>query len=152
MGFFDELGSTISRASSKAAKKTKEAAERARLNGELQMEIENQKKLYEELGRLYMETHPEGVDLDFVELANKIHASSFHQNELREQIQDLRGVVVCPNCGAESKEGTAFCSHCGSPLPVKPAPAPEPEAPVEEAAPAEPEAAAEEKPEETDAE
>lgn len=29
-------------------------------------------------------------------------------------------MTVCPNCGADLKEGAKFCSKCGSPVPVEP--------------------------------
>ena len=38
----------------------------------------------------------------------------------REQIQDIKGVVRCPQCGAEVQSGSAFCSSCGTMPKAKP--------------------------------
>ncbi len=38
-------------------------------------------------------------------------------NNYRQQIQDIKGVVRCSQCGAEVQSGVAFCSSCGTPMP-----------------------------------
>ena len=37
--------------------------------------------------------------------------------QYKAEIQKLKGLVVCPNCSAEMKAGTLFCSTCGAKLP-----------------------------------
>ena len=35
----------------------------------------------------------------------------------KQQLQEIKGVQRCPNCGTEVSNGSAFCSACGASLP-----------------------------------
>lgn len=34
--------------------------------------------------------------------------------DYRKQLQEIKGVQCCPNCGEEVSKGMAFCCFCGS--------------------------------------
>lgn len=129
MSFFDDLGKKLSQAGQSAAQKTKEIAETAKLNSQISDEEKKINDFYLQIGKLYVSLHDENHEADFDELIRSLHESENKVKECRQQIKDIKGVVVCEKCGAEVSNGSAFCSTCGAPLPVvspvEPAAAPE---------------------------
>lgn len=187
MAFFDELGKKISDASQGVVQKTKDTAETLKLNSAISDEEKKIKTLFTALGEAYFASHADNCEEQPLKnLIGQISDSKQKISDLQEQVKRLKGVVKCPYCGgeinygstfcnfcgknvenfvSEKKEGTAFCTNCGTALeagaafctscgtPVESAPEQEPateEAPVaEEAAAQEP--AVEETSEETTA-
>lgn len=133
MSFFDDLGKKLSQAGQTAAQKTKEIAETAKLNSQISDEEKKINEYYLQIGKLYVSLHDENHEADFDELIRNLHESENKVKECRQQIKDIKGVVVCEKCGAEVSNGSAFCSACGAPMPVV--------TPAEEAAEANEEAA-----------
>lgn len=133
MSFFDDLGKKLSQAGQTAAQKTKEIAETAKLNSQISDEEKKINEYYLQIGKLYVSLHDENHEADFDELIGNLHESENKVKECRQQIKDIKGVVVCEKCGAEVSSGSAFCSTCGAPMPVV--------TPAEEAAEANEEAA-----------
>lgn len=118
MSFFDDLGKKLSQAGQSAAQKTKEIAETAKLNSQISDEEKKINDFYLQIGKLYVSLHDENHEADFDELISSLHESENKVKECRQQIKDIKGVVVCEKCGAEVSNGSAFCSTCGAPLPV----------------------------------
>lgn len=118
MSFFDDLGKKLSQAGQTAAQKTKEIAEVAKLNSQISDEEKRINDLYLQLGKLYVSLHDESHEADFDGLIKSLHESENKVKECRQQIKDIKGVVVCEKCGAEVSNGAAFCSACGAPMPV----------------------------------
>lgn len=118
MSFFDDLGKKLSQAGQSAAQKTKEIAETAKLNSQISDEEKKINDFYLQIGKLYVSLHDENHEADFDELIRSLHESENKVKECRQQIKDIKGVVVCEKCGAEVSNGSAFCSTCGAPLPV----------------------------------
>ena len=54
---------------------------------------------------------------EFAGMVASIAESEEKIKSYRQQIQDIKGVVRCPQCGAEVQSGVAFCSSCGAPMP-----------------------------------
>lgn len=118
MSFFDDLGKKLSQAGQSAAQKTKEIAETARLNSQISDEEKKINDFYLQIGKIYVSLHDENHEADFDELIRGLHESEDKVKECRQQIKDIKGVVVCEKCGAEVSSGSAFCNTCGAPLPV----------------------------------
>lgn len=118
MSFFDDLGKKLSQAGQSAAQKTKEIAETAKLNSQISDEEKKISDFYLQIGKLYVSLHDENHEADFDELIRSLHESENKVKECRQQIKDIKGVVVCEKCGAEVSNGAAFCSTCGAPMPV----------------------------------
>ncbi|MDD7738787.1 MAG: zinc ribbon domain-containing protein [Fusicatenibacter sp.] len=117
MAFFDKLSKTVTEASQKTIAKTKELADISRLNSMISDEEKNINNQYFQIGKLYVSTHKDNVEDDFVGMVNLIADAEAKIRDYRKQIQDIKGVQRCPNCGAEVPSGSAFCSSCGSPMP-----------------------------------
>lgn len=118
MSFFDDLGKKLSQAGQTAAQKTKEIAETAKLNSQISDEEKKINELYLQIGKLYVSLHDENHEADFDELIKSIHESEDKVKEYRQQVKEIKGIVVCEKCGAEVSNGAAFCSACGAPMPV----------------------------------
>lgn len=118
MAFFEDFGKKLSQASQTAVQKTKEMTDIARLNGAITEQEKKQADTYFEIGRLYVSKHPEDYEPVFASMIAALRDSETKINEYRQQIQDIKGVVKCENCGAEIGNNVAFCSSCGAKAPA----------------------------------
>lgn len=67
-----------------------------------------------------------------------IAVSEARIKECRESIHQMKGVAICPSCGASVDADAAFCSACGQKMPEKPKPEPVKEEDVEVIPPEQP--------------
>ncbi len=117
MGFFDDLGKKMSDAGQSAVQKTKEMSDIARLNSSISQNESKINSLYVQIGKLYTEKYGiEGED-EFSGLVKEIKESEDQIVEYKKQIEEIKGVKRCPNCGAEVPKDAAFCSSCGAAMP-----------------------------------
>lgn len=121
MAFLDDIGKKISQAGQTAVQKTKDMTEVARLSGLISEEEKALNNLYGQIGRMYVTKHPSDFDSDFAGMIQSVTESENRINTYKQQIQDIKGVVRCPNCGNGCPMNAAFCNTCGTPLP-KPVP------------------------------
>jgi len=140
MSFLKGLGKKISETGQGAAQQAKIFAEVTKLKSNIGDEEDKIDALYKEIGKAYYEAH-RGVEGDiFAVQCAAIDEAKIKITELNQQIRDIKGVQVCPACGAEIEKNSGFCSACGAAVviaePVQEAAAPVEAAPVE-AAPAE---------------
>ena len=124
MAFFDELGSKLTQ----TGKKTKEMAsnlmDAAKVNnqlGDLNKEIQT---LYTQLGELYYKTCGDAPDAALAELCAQVRAKEEAVAAARADLQRLKNVKVCPDCGHENQPNANFCAHCSAKLPELPKPEP----------------------------
>lgn len=113
MAFFDDITSRITRAGNTAVQKTQEAAEVAKLNGQISTEEKRIHNLYTGLGTLYFQKYGTNPDPDFVSTCQEIVQAQEKVTLLRNQILEVRSQVLCPSCGNPIEKGTLFCSYCG---------------------------------------
>lgn len=118
MAFFDDLGKKISQAGQSAVQKTKDMTEIAKYNSAISDEEAKIKAYYSEIGKLYFSLNRENPDEKFAPMVNGIIAAARAIEDYREKIKDIKGIVLCANCGAQLTGG-AFCSTCGAPAPVE---------------------------------
>ena len=150
MSFLDNLGQKINDVSQTTIKKTKNLADTAKLNLNISEEERKISTAYEQIGKWYATKHREDADAEVKTWMDAIASSEAKIKECREALHQMKGLVICPACGASVDEDAAFCSACGQKLPEKPKPEPVKEADVEVIPPegqteeAAPEAAAEE--------
>ncbi len=116
MGFLDNLGKKATEATAKAAQKAKELSETARLNSLISEEEKSITNNYYQIGKLYASLHQQDCEEDFAGMLGAINESEEKIKSYRKQIQDIKGVLRCENCGAEVPRGVAFCSSCGTPM------------------------------------
>ena len=71
-----------------------------------------------------MEKHREDAEEDVKTWLDAIAVSEARIKECRESIHQMKGVAICPSCGASVDADAAFCSACGQKMPEKPKPEP----------------------------
>ena len=93
---------------------------------------------YEQIGKWYVEKHREDAEEDVKTWLDAIAVSEARIKECRESIHQMKGVAICPSCGASVDADAAFCSACGQKMPEKPKPEPVKEEDVEVIPPEQP--------------
>ena len=94
--------------------------------------------LNEQIGKWYVEKHREDAEEDVKTWLDAIAVSEARIKECRESIHQMKGVAICPSCGASVDADAAFCSACGQKMPEKPKPEPVKEEDVEVIPPEQP--------------
>jgi hypothetical protein len=113
MALFDKIGEKITSTSKEVAKKTKNLTEAARLNMQISNEEDSIRNVYGQIGKLYYDLFSASPDERFVLLCTTITESLKKIDEYKNQIQTIKGVKKCPNCGAEIASSAVFCGICG---------------------------------------
>lgn len=117
MAFFDNVGKKLSQAGQGALQKTKDMADIARLNSLVADEEKRLNNNYYQIGKLYAQLHYMDFEDCFSSHILAIKSSLAKIDELKAEIQTLRAVAKCPNCGAEVSTSSMFCNACGTAMP-----------------------------------
>lgn len=114
MGFFDDISKKVSDVGQKTLQKTREVSDTVKLNSQISDEEKRINNTYCEIGKLYFQKHADDAEDAFMEMFQVVRDAEQKINEYREQIQNIKGVQRCPQCGAEVPRGNAYCSYCGA--------------------------------------
>lgn len=124
MGFFDDL----KRAGSDTLSKAKDMTAIAKLNMSINEEERALEKLFGQLGRVCFERLQQDPPEELAEQVEAILQKQQTIQEYRENLKALKGIVPCPQCGADLEPDAEFCTVCGyrrypqSAVPVAPPP------------------------------
>jgi len=117
----DKVKSTAAAAAEAAGnmnKKVGNKREEARIGeciAQLKREISG---LYESIGeKIYQSGAQEIRKSDFAEMTAAIEEKYIKIKEHLYRAAELKGMVLCPDCGRECDNEDAFCSKCGAKLP-----------------------------------
>ncbi|MDO4454112.1 MAG: zinc ribbon domain-containing protein [Eubacteriales bacterium] len=115
MGFLDKLTNTISSTGKGVEQKAKQVSGTVKLNSQIKELSESIQEYMRQVGELYYKKQ-EGVsdDPDIQELFEKIRNSEAEIAEAGKQIDTLKGICRCKNCGAEMRITDNFCMMCGT--------------------------------------
>lgn len=117
MAFFDDLSKKLTQAGQATIQKTKEIADITRINSNISDEEKRINNFYTEIGKLYVSLHSEDFENDFTSMFDGINAAQAKIKELKKELEQIKGVKKCPNCGAEVNNEAVFCSGCGGKMP-----------------------------------
>lgn len=92
MDFFEKLGDTISAKGKEVADKARDTAEILSLKSQISTCEEVIKKNYLEIGRLFYEQYGENPDAPFEKQRNAIKNARIGATELRDKINQLKGL------------------------------------------------------------
>lgn len=120
MGFFDNIGKTLSDVGQSTIQKGKEVADVVKYNSLVTEEEKKIANVYEQIGKHYVEIHGEEKEDTFVEYLEILKASKDKILEYQQKLKELRGVSKCPTCGAEVPNGSLFCASCGTKMVAAP--------------------------------
>lgn len=128
MTFFNDMGRKLTMTGQGAIQKSKDMVEITRLNSQMGELNKNTEVLCRAIGRIIMEEYV-GIAAEEIEaeLDKEVHASKksvlkkvveikkieLKILECQEQIKSLKGIVHCPNCGANVRNDALFCGKCG---------------------------------------
>jgi len=114
MDFFEKVGETLSVKGKEAVKKAKEMADISNLSVQISSQEKIINKLYAELGKAYFELHREEEDGPYASRFREIKSASEKIQELKGEINKIKGVKTCENCGADMDADAAYCPGCGT--------------------------------------
>lgn len=117
MAFWDNLSQKASETTAKAMQKAKEMSDIAKLNSIISEEETKINNTYYQIGKLYAAMHSNDHEEEFAGMIITLREADEKIRNCRQQIQDIKGVVRCSQCGAEVQVGAAFCSSCGASMP-----------------------------------
>ena len=97
-----------------AVSKSKELAEMTRINMEISSTEQKLQSAYTELGESVAENNLLMGEASVAELLEQNASYKNHVNELKERLNIVRNINICPNCGAEVSRSSRFCDSCGT--------------------------------------
>lgn len=115
MGFLDKLTNTISSTGKGVEQKAKMMSGTVKLNSQIKELNEYIAEYMRQIGELYYKKQ-EGIsdDPDIADLFQKIQNCEAEICEAEKQIDTLKGICRCKNCGAEMHLTDNFCMMCGT--------------------------------------
>lgn len=120
MAFFDDISKKISEVSQSAAGKTRDTADLFKLKGEISDEEKKLTSLYAEIGKLYCTLHSEDFEPQFQGLMAGVKETINGIADRQAQIQRIKKISICSNCGAEVSLENRYCIVCGAPRVMNP--------------------------------
>ena len=115
MALFDNLKNKALQTAQAAADKTKIMMETAKLNGMIEDEKKKINSTLMRIGEICYENYPENMTASLGEMVDQINDSKAKIVDYSKQVNRLKGVSKCEQCGAEVVQyDKAFCSNCGA--------------------------------------
>lgn len=113
MTFFDKLGETITIKGKDIAKKAKDVADIATLKTQISSQQDIINRLYIVLGKAYYNENKNAPSSEFEENFKTLSKALDKIEQLKNDIQIIKGTNNCPNCDAEVATNAIYCSECG---------------------------------------
>ena len=111
MAFFDEMDRKLSQFGQSVSNKSREVSEGMRLSSAIKAEEEKQNNLYREVGKYYFENCAANAEGQLKVLCDQIVASMELTSQYKQQQNVLKGMVSCPNCGAQISATLDFAMY-----------------------------------------
>ncbi len=113
MTFFDKLGETITNKSKDIARKAKDVADVATLKSQISSQQDIVNRAYIVLGKTYYNENKNNPPEEFEDTFKSLSKALEKIEQLKNDIQIIRGTDNCPNCGAQIGKDAVYCSECG---------------------------------------
>lgn len=127
MAFWEQMGKKISDAGQGAAQQAKNFSEVTKLNGSISEKEKKISQLYLAIGEAYYAQHRDDPAAEQLDKVEEIKTLAAEIERCRNEINRIKGIMKCPNCGAEVSAGSAFCNSCGTKMPQEQKEEPVPE-------------------------
>lgn len=121
MGIFDDLGNTINKVANTTIKKSKDLTELTKLSLKLNTLEGELNELYQNFGKFQYNKEKGLENTDTENYIALIDDKTKEIDELKIDIDELKGVIICPKCQTRNRTDDVYCSNCGEKLP-KPEP------------------------------
>lgn len=119
MDFLKNIGEKVSETGKAVGGKTKQVSEIAKITYKITAEEKAVEELYAVLGKACYEAENAKAESPYFGQCEEISAKMDGIEELKKQLNAIKGIVVCENCKAEISAENDFCGKCGAKL-VKP--------------------------------
>ncbi len=119
MAFFDEAGRKIKEAGQDVSRTTKNLTSSVKLSSAIAEEEKNVTRLYCAIGQEYFALHGDEPEESIAPHVESLKAAKAHIEECKAQLLKIKGLMLCPGCGAEIAESSVFCNFCGMKLPER---------------------------------
>ncbi len=116
MDLFDKIGNRISSAGQEVTTQTKNLTEVARLNSEISSNEKTITELYFSIGKTVYEENIENEECSVFSYIAQIKDLKLKNENIKNTVNDLKGVATCKNCGNKVSSKGAFCNYCGTPI------------------------------------
>ena len=117
MSVFENISDLAVNAAQKARKSLETAADQAKIRSRMAQEQKKINVAHLKMGRLYEELHGADGEEAFASLLSDLKQARLNLRDCTRQMDEARGVVLCPHCGARMENTAAYCSSCGSRMP-----------------------------------
>ena len=114
MDFFEQLGKKLTDTGQNVARQTKNLADVTQLNNAISEREKKVSQLLLSIGQAYYERHKNDSAAEELSLIEEVNSLQAEIAQNREKIKQIKGIVKCPNCGADVPFNAAFCSNCGA--------------------------------------
>lgn len=103
-----------------------------RLTKAIAEEEQNINYAFQRIGQTYFAAHRQDAEESQKANVQAVLDAMQRASAMKDQINVLRGIAICPNCKSEVDIHAAFCSHCGTRMPgqVSSVPTAAPNAPI----------------------
>jgi predicted nucleic acid-binding Zn ribbon protein len=108
------LFNKITKATQDVVRGTKDFTDIARQNSLIAEEQKQIIGLYQQIGRLYHETHEADSETQLGLLCLAVNAANERIVKYNEAIRQIKGTQRCPSCGSDIPLNSAFCGLCGA--------------------------------------
>ncbi|MBQ7990682.1 MAG: zinc ribbon domain-containing protein [Oscillospiraceae bacterium] len=119
--FFDRLSEALTSTGKNVGDKAKAKSDEVKLLYKVGTEKKALDIIFTELGKAYYEEYKEAPSEELAALVSEATIKSTEIAALEDQIRTIKGVYVCPNCGADIPLEYDFCGKCGTKV-ERPAP------------------------------
>lgn len=116
--FFEDLGKKITETADMLTKKTERVMEIQKLQNQIRnLERANERDL-RDLGRMVFVAYKTDGDVKepYHELCENLKQREDNIEDLKNQLEELRGSGKCPVCNAAVQDDMSFCPQCGAKL------------------------------------
>ena len=118
MGFFDKLSDVINSTSKEINKKAKDLMSSNKLEGQIAAEEDKIQSIYLQIGMEYYAACKDDPECTYAQLCQQIDAARKEISKLKKELEKLKGLQRCPNCGSAVSVDAAFCPKCGTKMPT----------------------------------
>ena len=112
---FNKLKTDIVSAGKEVGDKVSEASNVAKLKLDIYTKEDFVEKQFAALGRAYYEAHKD-EDVPEKDFFASIVEAQVEIDALKDELMEVQGAVMCPQCSVKQPKGNSFCSNCGASL------------------------------------
>ena len=117
MGLFDDLKEKLTSASKEVTQKVNDTVATTKLQSQISSKEAGIKEAFLAIGKAAFEKFKDDENSEFFDKIKEITGLQDEIAGLKDQIDQIKGVVRCPECGAAVENGAQFCPKCGVKMP-----------------------------------